>query len=75
MNDLAGGSDANLWSCVVANDIAAFEEVVAKYQGTVVAVAFSQCGDYAASQDVAQETFLAAWSSREQLREPEKLLS
>ena len=74
MIDLSGGSDASLWGRVVSNDLAAFEEVVAKYQGAVVAVAFSQCGDFSASQDIAQETFLAAWSSREQLREPEKLL-
>ena len=70
----SGGSDVELWSRVVANELSAFEKVVEKYQGAVVAVAFSQCGDFAASQDIAQETFLAAWSSREQLREPEKLL-
>ncbi len=74
MIDLSGDSDAALWGRVVSNELAAFEAVVAKYQGTVVAVAFSQCGDFAAGQDIAQETFLAAWSSREQLREPEKLL-
>lgn len=70
----SGGLDAELWRRVVANELSAFEKVVEKYQGAVVAVAFSQCGDFAASQDIAQETFLAAWSSREQLREPEKLL-
>jgi len=75
MIDLSSGSDAKLWGRVVLNELAAFEEVVAKYQGAVVAVAFSQCGDFGASQDIAQETFLAAWSSREQLRDPEKLFS
>lgn len=74
MIEVSGGSDAELWRRVVANELSAFENVVEKYQGAVVAVAFSQCGDFAASQDIAQETFLAAWSSREQLREPEKLL-
>jgi zinc protease len=74
MIDVSGGSDAELWRRVVANELSAFENVVEKYQGAVVAVAFSQCGDFSASQDIAQETFLAAWSSREQLREPEKLL-
>ena len=74
MIDATTGADAELWRRVVANEISAFEKVVEKYQGAVVAVAFSQCGDFAASQDIAQETFLAAWSSREQLREPEKLL-
>jgi len=40
-------SDAELWKRVVANELPAFAKVVERYQGAVVAVAFSQCGTFA----------------------------
>ncbi len=62
-----------LWRAVTAGDKAAFEEVVELYQGAISAIAFSVLGDFAASQDVTQDTFWAAWQSRDQLRQPQRL--
>ena len=47
----------------------AFGHLVARYQDVVCAVSFSSTGDRGLSEDVAQETFLAAWRRLDQLRE------
>lgn len=69
----ATNRDAQLWSAVRRGDLAAFQEVVEHYQGAVSGVAFSIVGDFGVSQDVAQESFLAAWRQRSELREPQRL--
>jgi RNA polymerase sigma factor (sigma-70 family) len=51
----------------------AFVEIVARHQAMVCGVAFSILGDFAASQDTGQETFLTAWRKIHDLREAEKL--
>ena len=66
-------SDERLWRAVIAGDTMAFQKVVERYQGSVSGVAYNVVGEFAASQDVAQETFWAAWKSRTQLREPQRL--
>lgn len=71
--DKAMSADERLWRLVVAGDTAAFQTVVDRYQGAVSAIAFSVLGDFAASQDVAQETFWDAWTSREKLRDLSRL--
>src|SRR5438128_12679630 len=57
-------SDSELWQFVRQGDAPAFEAVVRRHQSLVCAVAYSACGDLALSEDVAQETFWAAWRGR-----------
>ncbi len=56
-------------------DREAFARIVEKYQGMVSAVTLNIVGDYAQSEDLAQETFLTAWKKLPELREPEKSAS
>ncbi|MCL2347817.1 MAG: sigma-70 family RNA polymerase sigma factor [Planctomycetaceae bacterium] len=51
----------------------AFGEIVRRYQDMVSAVTFSMTGNLQQSEDLAQETFVAAWQSRQELRDPDKL--
>ena len=51
----------------------AFAKIVGQYQGMVSAVTLNVVGDYAQSEDLAQETFLTAWKNLSELREPEKI--
>src|SRR5436190_14332601 len=51
----------------------AFGQIVRRYQGLISGLIYSACGDLNASEDIAQETFLAAWKNLSGLREPEKL--
>jgi RNA polymerase sigma factor (sigma-70 family) len=47
----------------------AFGKLVARYQDVVCAVSYSSTGDRALSEDVAQETFVAAWRRLDRVRE------
>lgn len=77
MNDcltpLAALSDPQLWERSRSGDRDAFGAIVERYQTLVCSVAFSACGDLARSEDLAQETFVAAWRNLEKLREPGRL--
>ncbi|MBL8890039.1 MAG: sigma-70 family RNA polymerase sigma factor [Planctomycetaceae bacterium] len=76
MNSVSESSrieDARLWQRVLADERAAFEHVVAKYQNLVASVAYSATGNFSLSEEVTQETFWQAWRQRFQLREPEQL--
>ncbi len=53
----------------------AFARIVEQYQGMVSAVTLNIVGDYAQSEDLAQETFLTAWKKLPELREPDKTAS
>ena len=66
-------NDQLVWDRIIAGDVAAFQNVVEQHQATVSAVAYSILGDFAISQDIAQETFWTAWKSRTKLREVGKL--
>jgi zinc protease len=66
-------SDSNLWHHVCQGNAPAFEVLVARYQSLVCSVAYSACGSLALSEDVAQETFWAAWRERASLEEPDRL--
>ena len=68
-------SDELLWRAVREGDPAAFEEVVLRHQAVVSGVAYNACGDLALSEDVAQETFWAAWRRRDALNDPARLRS
>jgi RNA polymerase sigma factor (sigma-70 family) len=68
-------SDAELIEASRRGEQAAFGELVTRYQGVVCAVGYSGTRDRALSEDVAQDTFLAAWRQLDQLRETERLRS
>lgn len=69
----AARSDAELLAACRRGETAAFGSLVERYQGLVCAVSYSATGDRVLSEDVAQETFLAAWTQLAHLREPGKL--
>ncbi|HLL25491.1 MAG TPA: sigma-70 family RNA polymerase sigma factor [Kofleriaceae bacterium] len=68
-------SDAELLEASRRGEHAAFGTIVERYQDVVCAVSYSRTRDQALSEDVAQETFLAAWRQLDQLREPGRLRS
>jgi RNA polymerase sigma factor (sigma-70 family) len=53
----------------------AFGQIIARYQSLVCSLAYSATGSLTQSEDLAQETFVAAWKQLAGLREPEKLRS
>ena len=70
-----GRSDAELLEASRRGERDAFGALIERYQGVVCAVSYSRTGDHALSEDVAQETFIAAWRQLGQLREPGRLRS
>lgn len=66
-------TDSQLWTLSRAGDAEAFGELVSRHQSLVGSVAFSRCGDLALSEEIAQETFLAAWRQRDSLEDPSRL--
>jgi RNA polymerase sigma factor (sigma-70 family) len=73
LHDMGRTSDAELIEASRRGERAAFGELVERYQGVVCAVSYSGTRDRALSEDVAQETFLAAWRQLDQLRETVRL--
>ncbi len=65
--------DAELVGLCLSGDREAFGRIVERYQSLICALAYSACGDLARSEDLAQETFIAAWRQLAALREPAKL--
>ncbi|HEY4242587.1 MAG TPA: sigma-70 family RNA polymerase sigma factor [Kofleriaceae bacterium] len=66
-------SDAELLEAARREERQAFGTLVERYQGAVCAVTYSRTGDRALSEDVAQDTFLAAWGQLHQVREVGRL--
>jgi RNA polymerase sigma factor (sigma-70 family) len=66
-------SDAELLEASRRGEREAFGALVERYQAVVCAVSYSRIGDRALSEDVAQDTFLAAWRQLDQLRDVERL--
>ena len=54
-------TDAELVEASRRGERDAFGVLVSRYQDVVCAVSFSSTGNWALSQDVAQDTFIAAW--------------
>jgi len=65
--------DAELVDASLAGNRDAFGKIVARYQSLVCSLAYSATGSLSQSEDVAQETFVAAWKQLAGLREREKL--
>ena len=74
-NSGASESDADLVQAARRGDKRAFIEIVTRYQPMVCAVTLGILNHFAASEDAAQEAFLAAWRKFHELREPERLRS
>jgi RNA polymerase sigma factor (sigma-70 family) len=68
-------SDAQLVAHSLTGNRDAFGQIVARYQTLVCSLAYSATGNLDQSEDLAQETFLAAWKQLASLREPNKLRS
>lgn len=68
-------SDSQLAANALAGQRDAFAQIVTRYQSLVCSLAYSATGSLSQSEDLAQETFIAAWKGLRTLREPEKLRS
>ena len=65
-------TDDMLVQQVLDGQTAAFRTLIERYQDAVFAVALSRTQAYADAQDIAQETFLAAYQSLAQLKDPRR---
>ena len=74
MGDIAR-TDAELVEASRRGEREAFGHLVTRYQDLVCAVSYSSTGNWALSEDVAQDTFIAAWRQLGQLREVGRLRS
>jgi RNA polymerase sigma factor (sigma-70 family) len=68
-------SDSELVTRSLAGNRDAFGWIVDRYQSLLCSLAYSATGSLSQSEDLAQETFVAAWKQLADLREPEKLRS
>jgi len=66
-------ADAELVAESLAGGREAFRQIVERHQTLVCSVAYCATGSLTQSEDLAQETFLAAWRQLAELREPSKL--
>jgi RNA polymerase sigma factor (sigma-70 family) len=75
MQTAASLNDAALVNASLAGDHAAFGHIVSRYQALICSLAYNATGSVRQSEDLAQETFVAAWRDLRQLREAAKLRS
>ena len=73
VEEAASAPDAELVLAARRGDKRAFVEIVARHQAMVSGIALGILGEFAASEDAAQEAFLTAWREFHALREPEHL--
>jgi len=71
--NVAERNDADLVAESLGGSRDAFRAIVERYQTLICSLAYNATGNVSQSEDVAQETFLAAWTDLRSLREPEKL--
>jgi len=71
--DVTETNDAELVAASLGGSRDAFRRIVERYQTLICSLAYCATGNVSQSQDMAQETFLAAWKDLAGLREPEKL--
>jgi RNA polymerase sigma factor (sigma-70 family) len=62
-------TDSELVEASRRGELDAFGQLVARYRDLVCAVSFSSTGDRRLSEDVAQDTFLAAWRHLDRVRD------
>ena len=70
---IAAKSDAELVEWSRSGDRSAFATIVKRYQRLVCSITYNATGNLSLSEDLAQETFFAAWKQMADLREPERL--
>lgn len=61
--------EAELLQASLAGSKDAFGRIVKQYQSLICAITYSGTGDFAKSEELAQETFLRAWKELRQLRD------
>jgi RNA polymerase sigma factor (sigma-70 family) len=66
---MTGASDQDLVTQSQRGDATAFGELVARYQTLVCSIAYSITGDFARSEDVGQDAFVAAWRQLGELKD------
>jgi RNA polymerase sigma-70 factor (ECF subfamily) len=67
---VANPDDAELVRRTRSGDNNAYGELVSRYQGHVYGLAYSLVGNWTEAQDIAQETFIRAYTNLDQLRDP-----
>lgn len=65
--------DAALVAAALGGDQHAFGRIVTRYQRLLCSLAYASLGSLTESEDVAQDTFVEAWSKLGNLQEPQKL--
>lgn len=73
--NMPGNNDAQLVEWSLTGDRSAFATIVKRYQSLVCSITYNATGSLSLSEDLAQETFLAAWKRLGELREPARLRS
>jgi RNA polymerase sigma factor (sigma-70 family) len=71
----APNNDADLVAATMAGSRDAFTQIVSRYQSLICSLAYSATGSLGQSEDLAQETFITAWTHLGHLRERHKLRS
>ena len=66
-------NDAELVAASLDGSRDAFRRIVERYQTLICSLAYSATGNVSRSEDMGQETFIAAWKQLGALREPAKL--
>ncbi|HIJ74324.1 MAG TPA: sigma-70 family RNA polymerase sigma factor [Candidatus Hydrogenedentes bacterium] len=65
-------TDKTLLDASAAGDRQAFADIVERYKSLVCAIMYSSTGDLALSEDLAQDTFVAAWTHLGALKDSSK---
>ncbi len=65
--------DGQLVDRAAHGDRDAFTEIVRRYQSLLCSIAYGITGRLESSEELAQDAFVAAWKSMDQLREPDRL--
>jgi RNA polymerase sigma factor (sigma-70 family) len=69
----AANSDEQLVEWSLTGDRNAYRQIVERYQSLVCSITYNATGSLTLSEDLAQETFIAAWKQLSELREPGRL--
>lgn len=64
---------ADLVKTAATGDRAAFEILVSQNAALVTGVAYNKCGDFAISEDIAQEALIDAWKNLATIQEPREI--
>ena len=70
--EMTVASDEDIITATLRGDIASFGTIVERYWNMVIALALSRITDPAEAEDIAQESFLKAYSQLHSLRQPSR---